>query len=54
MAPMSKKPKKMRLDDLLVARGDFPTRDEALRAVMAREVREIGRASCRERVLPPV
>lgn len=39
MAPMSKKPKKMRLDDLLVARGDFPTRDEALRAVMAREVR---------------
>ena len=39
MAPMSKKPKKMRLDDLLVARGDFPTRDEALRAVMARDVR---------------
>lgn len=39
MAPMSKKPKKMRLDDLLVARGDFPTRDEALRAVMAWEVR---------------
>lgn len=39
MAPMSKKPKKMRLDDLLVARGDFPTRDEVLRAVMAREVR---------------
>ena len=39
MAPMSKKPKKMRLGDLLVARGDFPTRDEALRAVMAREVR---------------
>lgn len=36
---MNKKPKKVRLDDLLVERGDFPTRDGALRAVMAREVR---------------
>ena len=36
---MDKKPKKMRLDDLLVERGDFPTRDGALRAVIAREVR---------------
>ena len=34
-----KKPKKIRLDDLLVQRGMFATRDEALRAVMAREVR---------------
>ena len=29
----------MRLDDLLVERGEFPDRDAALRAVMAREVR---------------
>ncbi|MEC4294680.1 TlyA family RNA methyltransferase [Adlercreutzia sp. R22] len=29
----------MRLDDLLIERGDFPTRDAVLRAVMAREVR---------------
>lgn len=36
---MTKKPKKIRLDDLLVARGDFPDREAALRAVMAREVR---------------
>lgn len=36
---MSNKPKKQRLDDLLVERGDFPDRDAALRAVMAREVR---------------
>ncbi|MEC4271674.1 TlyA family RNA methyltransferase [Adlercreutzia sp. R25] len=36
---MEKKPKKMRLDDLLIERGDFPTRDAVLRAVMAREVR---------------
>lgn len=36
---MNAKPKKIRLDDLLVERGDFSTRDEVLRAVMAREVR---------------
>ena len=36
---MSAKPKKIRLDDLLVERGDFPDRATALRAVMAREVR---------------
>lgn len=36
---MSNKPKKQRLDDLLVERGDFPDRDAVLRAVMAREVR---------------
>lgn len=33
------KQKKVRLDDMLVERGVFPTRDAALRAVMAREVR---------------
>jgi len=37
---MNKKPKKQRLDDLLVEQGAFPDRDAALRAVMAREVRE--------------
>ncbi len=37
--PMEKKPKKTRLDDLLIERGDFPTRDAVLRTVMAREVR---------------
>lgn len=36
---MSNKPKKQRLDDLLVERGDFPDRGAVLRAVMAREVR---------------
>ena len=36
---MNAKPKKIRLDDLLVERGDFPDRATALRAVMAREVR---------------
>ncbi|WP_296012072.1 TlyA family RNA methyltransferase [uncultured Adlercreutzia sp.] len=36
---MEKKPKKIRLDDLLVERGDFATAGEVLRAVMAREVR---------------
>ena len=36
---MNKKPKKMRLDDLLVERNEFPNRDAVLRAVMAREVR---------------
>lgn len=36
---MNKKPKKMRLDDLLMERGDFASRDEVLRAVVAREVR---------------
>ena len=33
------KPKKMRLDDLLVDRGHFSDRGEALRAVLAHEVR---------------
>lgn len=37
MAP--KKPKKVRLDDLLVERGYFADRGEALRAVLAHEVR---------------
>lgn len=37
--PMPKKPKKMRLDELLVARGDFAAPGDVLRAVMAREVR---------------
>ena len=32
-------PRKTRLDDLLVARGTFASRDEVLRAVVAREVR---------------
>ena len=36
---MNKKPKKQRLDDLLVEQGAFPDRDAVLRAVMAREVR---------------
>lgn len=35
----SPKQKKMRLDDLLVERGFFASRGEALRAVIAREVR---------------
>lgn len=39
MLNMAAKPKKIRLDDLLVERGDFPDRAAALRAVMAREVR---------------
>lgn len=39
MLNMTAKPKKIRLDDLLVERGDFPDRAAALRAVMAREVR---------------
>ena len=39
MVAMNAKPKKIRLDDLLVERGDFPDRATALRAVMAREVR---------------
>lgn len=34
-----KKPKKIRLDELLVERGVFASADEALRSVMAREVR---------------
>ena len=38
-APRSKPPKKVRLDELLVARGDFADAGEVLRAVMAREVR---------------
>lgn len=36
---MKQRPKKIRLDDLLVERGDFATAGEVLRAVMAREVR---------------
>ncbi len=36
---MTSKPKKMRLDDLLVERGLFADSGEALRAVIAREVR---------------
>ena len=39
MVAMNAKLKKIRLDDLLVERGDFPDRAAALRAVMAREVR---------------
>lgn len=39
MVAMNAKPKKIRLDDLLVERGDFPDRATALRAMMAREVR---------------
>ena len=39
MVAMNAKPKKIRLDDLLVERGDFPDRATALRAVMARELR---------------
>lgn len=39
MVGMNAKTKKIRLDDLLVERGDFPDRATALRAVMAREVR---------------
>ncbi|MCI8468469.1 MAG: TlyA family RNA methyltransferase [Eggerthellaceae bacterium] len=38
-APRPKRPKKVRLDELLVARGDFVDAGEVLRAVMAREVR---------------
>ena len=40
-APQPKKPKqkKIRLDDLLVERGYFADRGEALRAVLAHEVR---------------
>lgn len=36
---MASKSKKIRLDELLVARGDFPDAAAALRAVIAREVR---------------
>lgn len=35
----TKKPKKMRLDDLLVQQGTFPDRATALRAVLAHEVK---------------
>ena len=38
-AAASRKPKKVRLDELLVARGDFVDAGEVLRAVVAREVR---------------
>lgn len=38
-SPKARKPKKERLDDLLIAQGAFASRDEVLRAVMAREVR---------------
>ena len=39
VSPKVRKPKKQRLDDLLIAQGAFSSRDEVLRAVMAREVR---------------
>ncbi len=38
-ASPKKQPKKMRLDDLLVERGFFVGRDDALRAILAHEVR---------------
>lgn len=49
-----KKPKKIRLDDLLVQQGSFATRDEVLRAVMAREVRvdDVYVSSAAIKVLP--
>ena len=49
-----KKPKKIRLDDLLVQQGLFATRDEVLRAVMAREVRvdDVYVSSAAVKVLP--
>lgn len=48
------KPKKMRLDDLLVERGDFASRDEVVRAVIAHEVRvdDVYVASAAIKVLP--
>ena len=51
---MNKKPKKIRLDDLLVQRGDFASRDEVLRAVVAREVRvdDVYASSAAVRVAP--
>lgn len=49
-----KKPKKIRLDDLLVEQGSFASRDEVLRAVMAREVRvdDVYVSSAAVKVLP--
>ncbi|MDO4503111.1 MAG: TlyA family RNA methyltransferase [Coriobacteriia bacterium] len=49
-----KKPKKIRLDDLLVEQGSFASRDEVLRAVMAREVRvdDVYVSSAAIKVLP--
>lgn len=38
-SPKARKPRKERLDDLLIAQGAFASRGEVLRAVMAREVR---------------
>lgn len=38
-SPKARKPKKERLDDLLIAQGAFTSREEVLRAVVAREVR---------------
>ena len=49
-----KKPKKIRLDDLLVEQGSFASRDQVLRAVMAREVRvdDVYVSSAAVKVLP--
>ena len=54
MVAMNAKLKKIRLDDLLVERGDFPDRAAALRAVMAREVRvdDVYATSAAIKVLP--
>lgn len=54
MVGMNAKPKKIRLDDLLIERGDFPDRATALRAVMAREVRvdDVYAASAAMKVSP--
>ena len=38
-SPKARKPKKERLDDLLIAQGAFTSREGVLRAVVAREVR---------------
>lgn len=52
--PRPKKPKKERLDDLLIEQGAFSSRDEVLRAVMAREVRvdDVYVTSAAVKVLP--
>ncbi len=51
---MAKKPKKVRLDEALVARGFFATRDDALRSIMAGDVSTTGRRleSAGERIAP--
>ena len=55
--PNNKKPKKMRLDDLLVSRGFFEDRQEALRAVLAGDVRvevvEYSTATSPAQMVPP-